>query len=396
MALKVSIAPLLALLAAGCAGTVTRGQGDGGTSAGSPTSGASAGASTTTGAAAASSGNVSGGQTSTGGSTGGTSSGAGTAGSTSGGCLDLALKCYSNDECCSGGCEQICRKTIGEACLLGTDCTSFNCDGGVCACASPQAGQVTHCALDADCCNGVSCTLTDLIGQQYGICCSPVGGLCQSGADCCDGDCDGGSCQCLALGDPLCAKDGDCCSGKCIVVPNNPAESLCKADPGDPCSRDVDCQTGACVDGGCDVCSVPGSLCDPPDLSCCGAAACAQNVAGGSMTCCVPNGSACGGDPDCCSQSCVDGGCACAGATEACANEQGCCAGQTCLPLASTGSDMFACCVDNGNFCVADDECCAGFCGNGACGCAPSGTPCASIGSSACCTGQCADGGACL
>ena len=59
------------------------------------------------------------------------------------------------------------------------------------------AGLGQSCEYDSDCCNDSSGT-----GCSFGTetCCRDAGASCRIDDDCCTGNCEGGTCQCSALG----------------------------------------------------------------------------------------------------------------------------------------------------------------------------------------------------
>jgi len=390
----VSLLPLM--LALGCTTRVILGVDDGGASTGARNTGAGAastsGGVTSTGQSAGTAGD------NTGTASGGVSTSGTTVTGTTGGyvgdagpCHPFGSNCASNSECCTGACYATCGQPAGQPCLMPSDCTSYVCTNDVCACGEG------YCATGADCCGGISCTLYfDLFpGIQVGYCCNEVGGACQGPADCCDGNCVNGTCQCLATAGG-CRNDNDCCSGICASQQGGEGGgTACRNGPGEACQGPYDCDTANCVDGGCGICTGPEGPCSAT-ADCCSGLVCSTYFSNPSAQwCCAPGGAPC--DGNCCSGACTDGVCVCS--TGGCGNSQACCAGGACL---KSGPDSVACCQTNGQFCLSDDECCSRNCKNQQCACVAAGAACglpgvvAPLGAEACCSSQCGDGGECL
>jgi hypothetical protein len=277
--------------------------------------------------------------------------------------------------------------------------------------------QPAECATAADCCNGISCEVTVYSGAQYGNCCNAVGGSCQGNFDCCDNNCVNGTCACLPVDSEGCI-DGECCSGQCVQDANGGTGSACLGGPGDPCNGPWACSSSNCVNGFCGGCSAStGGVCSTT-ADCCGGALCAVSISvtgefppfgpaeDGGLACCGEPGASCDGGENksaCCSGACSNGVCVCANPTDQCFNSESCCAGAACMTRASSGSGFLACCQIEGQFCLANDECCSGLCDpSETCACVPDGGGCGAAGTysaegaKACCSGVCGDAGACL
>ena len=85
-------------------------------------------------------------------------------------------------------------------------------------------------------------------------CCVPIGSACGVPPNCCSGNCDPvtGNCiaafVCVTAGNGPCAVDADCCGGLvcntlgiCVAAP----PPLCTAN-GDPCTKNIECCSGIC------------------------------------------------------------------------------------------------------------------------------------------------------
>lgn len=429
-----NLCALLSLLLAGCpkgmvvmgmvAPTGTTGSTTGAAQAtvGASTTGASqttvgAGSSGTTGGTRAS-----GSSASSTGTTGGSGSTGGSTGD-GGACVGVGATCQHDSDCCTGACNGTCAEPFGQKCFAGDDCTSGTCTNGACACSSDGG-----CAVDQDCCNGMSCEqLSSLQGIESGQCCLPLGSVCENYGENCDGctttynfccnqNCVDNQCECLPPNYGGCETDADCCQGKCVYEADsfgNVSHTECLNGPGEPCenvdaSSPFACYSRNCVDGGCGQCSEPNGLC-ASDNDCCSGLVCADFpriyapvFINYGLNCCSPNGLSCDGGFDCCSEVCgSDGTCACQTTSEQCYSDHGCCAGGACMPQ-SIDAGTYTCCQADSQGCVSDHDCCSGTCQNQQCGCVATGGACglpgevAQEGSQACCSGKCSAAGACL
>jgi hypothetical protein len=186
-------------------------------------------------------------------------------------CVDAALcphDCSNNWMCCPGSvCAaqpyRQCLLVAGECCRAPTDCLSGSCAGGQCAC-SPGGGG---CNSGADCCDGVSCFGAS--DAEPGTCCNGAGRTCASGAECCSGSCTAGRCDCQASlptgGWGNCTVNADCCNGNCLTgaLGWGSCEPL-GLDGG--CVSDNDCRFHYCLNGRCS-CKNPGQDSDPSTTS---------------------------------------------------------------------------------------------------------------------------------
>jgi hypothetical protein len=219
------------------------------------------------------------------------------------------LMCYEVDD--------ICVECFGdEDCIDGEPCTDDFCDTGTGQCSNtwPSCGPEDGCCApgcsglddpDCSCGNGVceggedcdTCPL-DCISGQGGTCAACFKGVCngdchprKEGPDCadcapgyccgdgfCEGDEDGYNCE-VDCGPPPFCGDENC----------DPSEDPCgcPADCGEPPSSEVDCGNG--MDDDCD------SYTDCEDLPEC---------AGDPVCTCLPIGTPCTSNGECCSNKC--------------------------------------------------------------------------------------------
>ncbi|WXH33212.1 hypothetical protein WA016_07213 [Myxococcus stipitatus] len=229
-------------------------------------------------------------------------------------------------------------------------------DGGT---ETPDGGPGSQC-LDV----GVTCSRTGGASCCTGICteeglcpvsseqCIPAGEACTSGIDCCTQSCLGGTCsslQCRDVGG-ACSKAEECCTkvcggdGKCAPLPGG--TTSCKV-PGQACASGAECCSTNCQAGICKPaysCQANNDLCLRGE-DCCGGV-CSQNgtgtpgrcvaVGGGGAGNCVQDGNPCSSDSNCCTRTCVDLG---YGAT-------------VCQPVSG--------CRPTGDYCSSDGACCGG------------------------------------
>jgi len=128
-------------------------------------------------------------------------------------CRSAGAECYFfSDECCSHICVPDPR-CLASPPLPGCSSTGFQCSGeclpitgqactgdpgqGTCAddlmyCTGGVCTNNPPCTSDSDCCSSGRCQNGNCV---MGNACSPLGGSCNTPADCCDGDCIGGTCQ---------------------------------------------------------------------------------------------------------------------------------------------------------------------------------------------------------
>jgi hypothetical protein len=149
-------------------------------------------------------------------------------------CCEQRSLCAANTDCCSNSCNMdgICRGEIGQTCVIGNDCASGSCAGGICK--VPPGGS---CFNDNQC--GDSCI--------DGLCCLPFDSGCSvAGVSCCG---------------------GLTCSG-----------DTCKVSPGGACTQDNQCSQPGCIQGAC--CIPFGSACAVGGVGCCGGASCNGGICG--------------------------------------------------------------------------------------------------------------------
>jgi len=158
-------------------------------------------------------------------------------------CQNDPFCCQNNwDAGCVAEAEQLCGLDCGmcnqdgQACMVGADCCSGTCNGGLCVQTCQPDGQM--CSTFADCCSN-NCS-----GGVCGGMCQPDGSFCQDGSGCCSGTCVLGFC-----GFSQCPSDGSTC-GDCV------AENCCSQIQG--CFGSPDCVDDftcfiQCVQGGSPV-----------------------------------------------------------------------------------------------------------------------------------------------
>jgi len=192
-------------------------------------------------------------------------------------CADGIKNGNETDMDCGGGTCPPC--ATGKQCLVGTDCVSGNCSGGVCvallangsACSSGSQCSSSFC-VSGVCCNSScpsgggacspSCTQPGSVGtctfpSAATICAAPTcsggtltpasmcngAGSCISGApvNCAPYTCSGSACLTSCSADFQCASGNYCSSGACVAKKVN----------GSACSTSTQCAFGNCVDGFC-------------------------------------------------------------------------------------------------------------------------------------------------
>jgi len=317
-------------------------------------------------------------------------------------CLQEGFACEDDvDTCCDGSCVagfctvNICA-SIGESCVLGSDCCSSTCDaqsglcssGGLCL----AAGEICSEAVDG-CCSGSCQEASDgVLRCSFEGYCQPQGERCSEAGECCSGLCTDSRCatmagECLPTGE-ICAGAGDCCSEVCTdnglgflvcgaVSGCSPAGELCTADS--QCCSDANEVESACAvaDGAdfglcsaSDECGGPGEMCGFSQLECCGGVANCQEVSTGVWRCvaveeCRLAGVGCERGEECCSGYCSDDLCqdaVCLPAQASCSFGEQCCSG-ICTPQDIDGTR--ACrdtCVPLDEACSVDTDCCEGGC----------------------------------
>jgi hypothetical protein len=319
-----------------------------------------------------------------------------------GGRCDRPVDCCDGAPCLDGTCGDVVCKPDGVACTSDAECCGAVCGAdAVCgpdpACShdectpggplAPSCSSCTElvCSVDPQCCMiqwSDAC-----VAEAQGFCgipcgqCQPDGVGCSSPEQCCSGVCGDGVCGggCLPDGN-LCMADFQCCSFVCGM-------GICGFSPG--CSHDV-CQVGDPLDPGCTMCTA--QIC-AVDAFCCQsfwddlcvdevASVCGQMCGG-----CLPNGSVCMLDGDCCSMNCGPGN-HCNGPM--CTPDGGMCqVDGDCCNANCNGGICGPSCQPNGAMCMTPQECCSNLCFGGTCGnlCAPNGFPC--LVDANCCNNDC-------
>jgi len=210
----------------------------------------------------------------------------------------------------------LCCNATGASCPIGNECCNQNCVDGQCEC--QPTGTACGYYFD-DCCSGICTNVVAEPGSDY-KCQSGPGGQCTGPTDCTTRDCDGGVCGGCALSQGTCSSTSDCCSGLTCASsltgsgisdagPAVDGGTLCCGQPGTSCDAsdgvgpEFGC-CGTCNNGTC-ACVTATNTCTT-DQSCCAGGACMTRVAGGSseLACCQVSGQFCLSDPECCSGSC--------------------------------------------------------------------------------------------
>ncbi len=210
---------------------------------------------------------------------GGASTSAGGAGGQGGAapaCDDGVKNGDETDVDCGGPTCSVC--VNGLACVVGADCLSESCVGGVCA--APTCGDLAKNGAET----GVDCGGPDCPGCA-------TGGACASGGDCVSGVCAAGVCADASCLDGV--KNGGetavDCGGSCPTCGD-----------GQPCGEGADCASGVCSGG---VCASPSCLDGVKN-----GGESAPDCGGGSCPGCG-DGVACGSGIDCASGVCAGGLC---------------------------------------------------------------------------------------
>lgn len=235
-------------------------------------------------------------------------------------CLPDGSLCNFPGECCSNQCNgNICGFNCtpdGGFCNVPGDCCGNQCSGNVCG----PSGDCSHdecttggplldsctpctaqvCSADPFCCEQSWDGLCVDEAEQFCMLdcgtCTPDGGMCNDGGECCNGSCNDGVCgpPCLPNGS-FCFQDDQCCNMQCD---NFQCGGLCFPD-GAPCGNPGQCCSNQCSNGFCGS----GPVC-PSDGSPCGDCV-AQSCCGQLVGCLTSPGCI---DDVFCFQSCVGGG----------------------------------------------------------------------------------------
>jgi hypothetical protein len=331
-------------------------------------------------------------------------------------------------QCRTGG--ELCNEECYDPCPRG-----LTRDPETCECACPAVSKQTCCFSDDECGDSTVCIADRCDLATHRCAPQPIPGCCRDDAECgtsnpCTVDrCDAATNTCTHDRIDGCCRTADDC-GRCEACD---LDNTCVPDrTKDGVSCSVDSNQGACCNGDCATCG-EGETLDLETCHCAGEGACictrealgepcedhtdccsglcvgAEEAGQGRCTdpreyfeypYCVPEGAFCLNENDipglnqCCSGVCTD--CACVGGAPVCRElgdpdcASGCCGSAVCV---SSG-----CCLDRGDLCTANSECCSGSCedfygdGNRYCACSAVGTPC-KIGS--CCSQICGPDGVC-
>ena len=244
-------------------------------------------------------------------------------------CSDTVQNQDETDVDCGGATCPACPD--GSGCVVGSDCTSGVCSGGICQAPTCSDAVQNQDETDVDC-GGATCPAC------------PDGGGCLVGSDCTSGVCSGGICQAPTCSDAVQNQDEtdvDCGGAICVGCP-----------PGGGCTMGSDCTSGVCLT------AVPPFVCAAPTCSDgvqnqdetdvdCGGATCSGCPAGGGCT----TGS------DCISGICTGGVC-----------QPSCTDGQQNQDETDIdcGGSICPACVP-GEMCLVNSDCDSGFCVNGIC-----------------------------
>ena len=174
------------------------------------------------------------------------------------------------------------------------------------------------CTSPGECCPGETCLQNAFASQT--VCCETVGMTCVTGPKECCGltSCVGNSCACITNGN-LCVEDQDCCQ--------SPGPTTCQG-------------IGVNKQGTCHpLCGEADETC-PAAGGCCGAPwypqqlQCLDNASASQSICCMTVGMACSGPlKQCGLTQCVGGSCACLPNGSTCVEDQDCCSPSTCKAI---------------------------------------------------------------
>ncbi len=213
-------------------------------------------------------------------------------------------------ECCAGS---VCRPAplvprccMGEGgqCENSLDCCGLMSCGSEGTCACSREGS--FCLDSSECCEGFTCQT--FMCRPEGPMCLEAHTSCESSSQCCDGL----TCsetrteptapavrQCCGAASTSCETHEDCC-GQMMC---EDGECQCVARAG-LCDRDVECCEGdICLVGSCqngEGCVRERQVCDPLEDTCCGMLRFLRHYREGANYCCVDQGNRCREDADCC------------------------------------------------------------------------------------------------
>nr|HEX4313219.1 hypothetical protein [Kofleriaceae bacterium] len=241
---------------------------------------------------------------------------------------------------------------VGTTCTVNSDCCTDRCTDHTClpadSCLAPEAACTA--GATTTCCSG-RCEPVE--GQASVTRCADLcrgdGVACTAAIDCCNLDCNAGTCggdECHVEGDS-CANDAQCCSNICT-------DSKCQLDPANTTCRGIGetCNSGpqmGCCSMVCDTTQNP-PRCDFGSNTC----VALHGACDADAQCC--NGATCDPATHECAIACTDTGGACAQNADCCSSI---CAGSACAALPD-------CTLVNGA-CTANADCCSGACVGGFC-----------------------------
>ena len=189
---------------------------------------------------------------STGGSTSGSTGSTGSTTDTTGGsstgmgdlCLNGVMDQDETDVDCGGA---ICGDCAdGQQCLVGEDCLSQTCAGGVCV--TPECKMDADCAGQADACNTATCDLNTLLcvktAKMDGTACDD-GSLCSTGDKCTAGVCGGTAKDCSMLNAACAVGVCEPGTGNCVV---EPVKDDTPCDDQNACTQNTVCLNSVCGD----------------------------------------------------------------------------------------------------------------------------------------------------
>jgi hypothetical protein len=239
------------------------------------------------------------------------------------------------------------------------DCTSNNCSGNVCLCATDSDCTTNACDVNTHMCVASQCTDGQKDGNETDVDCGGgtcpaclAGDHCAVNSDCTSNLCLGGICYCL--------RDADCATNACDALSDTCVSNQCADNRQDGNETDIDCGGGgacpACPYG--DKCLVDGD---------CTTGAC-SGVDGGIGVCqCTMDGQCPMG------QSCTAGTCTCSMdsqcATNACDANTNLCVSSQCVDHHKDGAETDVDCgggtcpaCPTGDGCAVNTDCTSGFC----------------------------------
>ena len=264
------------------------------------------------------------------------------------------------------------------------------CIEGICV------GTPIDCPENPDPCLASKCADPD--GDGIGQCVdNPVDGECDdgdpctTGAICQDGQCGGGTPECVTAAD--CTDDGNECTtttceaGCCVTANNNNA-----CDDGNDCTTGDTCGGGSCQPGTPD-CATAGECEEVPDNPCttdtCDQDGCCQRT---NNTDSCEDGDPCTSGDQCADGACQSGPPECV-TTADCVDDGNECTDTTCeAGCCVTTNNNNAC--DDGNDCTTGDTCGGGSCQPGTPDCATAGE-CEEVPDNPCTTDTCDQDGCC-